>query len=150
MTTPKPPPKQDVSKPIIKVIAAIVVAVIIIAVVLTMAMPKLQEQISPTPVPTPAPAAQFTFPSKTTYRTSEGGFLGIGANVVVWVEAVVKNTGDAAGGCTVNVKVESTEGSGYWTQEQGVYLQPGQEQTVKFKFDSGPHNEAYRWSVWTS
>ena len=69
------------------IIAAIVIAIIIIAAALNVGIPTLQQQVMPTPKPTPAPAARFSFPSKSSYRTSEGGFLGIGANVVVWVEA---------------------------------------------------------------
>jgi len=144
MTNPMSSPKQDFSKPIIKVVAVIVIAVVVIAIVFTLAIPKLQEQVAPTPT------AYFSFPSKTSYRTSEGGFFGIGANAVVWVEVTVKNTGDAAGGCTINAKVESNSGGGYWTKSEGVYLSVGAEQTIKFKFDSGPHNDAYSWSVWTS
>jgi len=124
---------------------AIVIAIILAAVVLIVAfaLPTLQQR----QVNLQAPAAYFEFPSESTYRTTEGDFLGIGGNVVVWVSATVKNSGNAAGGCTIYAQVTDQDGS-YWTQSQGVYLQVGEEQTITFKFASGPHNDAYTWSVW--
>jgi hypothetical protein len=143
------PARKDFSKQIVKIIVAIVIAILVVAMMLDLVIPKLQQGI-PTESTPPQSSAYFEFPSESTYRTSEGGFLGIGANVVVWVQVVVKNTGTAAGGCTVNVEVTDENSGSYWTQSQGVYLQVGQNQTLSFKFASGPHNDAYDWTVWSS
>ncbi|MGD0406081.1 MAG: hypothetical protein ABSB10_05455 [Candidatus Bathyarchaeia archaeon] len=147
MTAPSPQ-KQNYAKPVVIIIAAIVIAIIIIAVVLSVAVPAVQQAVNPTPVPTPVPAAVFTFTSQSSNRQTVGGFLGIGGNVVVWVDATVENTGNAAGGCTVYAQVTDANGA-FWTQSQGIYLGVGASQSVALEFTSGPHNDAYTYNVYT-
>jgi len=88
------PQKQNYAKLIGAIVVALVIAAIVIVVLLNVAVPALQQAVNPTP----APAAVFTFTSQSTNRQTVGGFLGIGGNVVVWVDATVQNTGNAAGG----------------------------------------------------
>lgn len=139
--------KPDFSKPIMKIIAVAAIAIVIVAFVLTVAIPYLlrvniTENFNP-----PPPSAQFTFLSKSGWTTREGGFLGIGADYVVYVEATIKNIGQTGGGCVVNVKVY--EGDSYWTKSESIYLSVSEQKTVKFRF-AEPISGPARYIVWIS
>lgn len=141
MTSPTPPTKQDFSKSNAKTAAVVLIAVIITAIILVFAIPRIQQQIAP------APSANFAFTSKNSWNAWEGGFLGIGANNVIYVQGTLKNVGNAAGGCSVNAYVD--DDSGYWTDSESVYLGVGEEKTIKFKFDQVSHSSGnYQWSIY--
>jgi len=105
---------------------AILLAVVIIAVVI-IAIPRLQEQMSPEPSP------QFTIVSKSDWWTEDEIPDGIGGDSVLHVKVVVKNYGEAAGVCLVNVKVEEPGGRS-WQRFRFVSISPGDtvEEQVDF------------------
>jgi len=123
--TPSKSPKHDFSKPIIKIAVTVSIAVVILAVVI-LAIPKLQEQMSSKPTP------QFTITSKVNWWTRDESLDGIGGEQVLHVKVAVKNYGEVAGVCQLNVKVEESGGRS-WIRFRIISVSPGD--TIEEQFD---------------
>jgi hypothetical protein len=145
MTTSSPSQKRDFSRPIIKIIAAIVIAVVVIVLVVDVVIPYIHNGIGEQT--SQSTSSNFEFLSKSGWTAEEGGFLGIGADYVVYVQATIKNIRSTAEGCTVNARV--FEGGSYWTKSQNVYVSAGEQQTITLRFPepiSGPTS----YTIWLS
>ena len=131
MSGPRPqqPPKQSFFERTIskRAAAAILIVVTILAVVIVVATPRLLERMFPKPSP------EFVIISKSEEWTKEEIPDGIGGDLVMHVKVAVKNYGDAAGVCILNVKVEEPGGR-FWLRYRFMSISPGEtvEEQVDF------------------
>lgn len=109
-----------------RAVVAVLITVVILAVIV-IAIPRLQEQMTPEPSP------RFTITSKSDWWTKDEIPDGIGGDSVLHVKVAIKNSGEAAGVCLLNVKVEEPGGRS-WQRFRFVSVSPGDtvEEQVDF------------------